>query len=311
MGLLPSSRRRQSRDLGDSAADDIYIDGPGADRRRGRSWRGSHQENSVRLVRTRTLSTDLDDGRVAGTANSGLWSSSLVLQKGAVGEEREVRKLLMDTQPVARWQQRLRRLLSGYIMPLHAYQALAFLEKNMDTAIVAVEDPSQSLGYPALFIDITPKPQLFDLQHWKDILIALHFDITEPEGNHDLDLVEVKVTRQVTLGSLLGFKFLLQCLSNVSWDMLRMLLALSNEEAHILMVVMQSPHHHHGHVDLSGLQDLYARYPNELSTLGFSTAKNRQKREVTWRPQSSDSVYNMEVALIGLFHNGGGLEAHI
>lgn len=312
MGHLPSSRRKQSRDLGDSAADDIYFNGPGASRHRVRSRRGNYQQNPVRLVRTRTLSTDLDDGRSPGTANNGLRARLLVLQNGAVNGEREIKKLLADTQPVARWQERLRRLLSVYIMPHDAYQALAFLEKNMDTAIVAVEDPSQSVGYPALYIDVKHKPQIFDQQHWKDIMIALHFDITEPEGRHDFDLIEVKVTRQVTLGSLLGFKFLLHCLSNISWVMLRMLLALTHDEAHRLVAVMQSPHsHHHGHVDLSALQDLCARYPNELSTLGFSVTKNRRKKEVTWHPQPSDCVHSLEVGLIGLFHNGSGLETFI
>ncbi|XP_076463225.1 uncharacterized protein LOC143295420 isoform X3 [Babylonia areolata] len=238
-----------------------------------------------------------------------------VLQNGVVSGERELKKLLADTQPVGRWQDRLKRLLGIYIMPHDAFKALAFLQENMDTAIIAVQDPTQSLGYPALCINIDHKPQIFDLQHWKGIMYALHFELTEPDGRHDIDLVEVKVTRQVTLGSLLGFKFLLHCLSNISWDMLRMLLSLSAGEALGLLAVMQNLHsRHHGHVDLSTLQDLYARYPHQMSELGFTVNRraSRKRKEVTWLPpQSSDSANNLEVALIGLFHNGSGLETYI
>ncbi|XP_076463223.1 uncharacterized protein LOC143295420 isoform X1 [Babylonia areolata] len=306
MGLLSSSRRKQSRDLGDSAADDTHVvcfNGHGDSRRR--------KSQYPVLVRTRTLSTEENHW---GSTN-GIREMPVVLQNGVVSGERELKKLLADTQPVGRWQDRLKRLLGIYIMPHDAFKALAFLQENMDTAIIAVQDPTQSLGYPALCINIDHKPQIFDLQHWKGIMYALHFELTEPDGRHDIDLVEVKVTRQVTLGSLLGFKFLLHCLSNISWDMLRMLLSLSAGEALGLLAVMQNLHsRHHGHVDLSTLQDLYARYPHQMSELGFTVNRraSRKRKEVTWLPpQSSDSANNLEVALIGLFHNGSGLETYI
>ena len=98
------------------------------------------------------------------------------------------------------------RLPSSPVLKLFGFQ--------MDTACRAVMDPAHSAGYPALFIDIKHKPTVFHIDCWKKIMMGLYFEITEPESNRQLDLIEVKVTKHVTLAPLVGFKILLQSLSS-------------------------------------------------------------------------------------------------
>ena len=95
---------------------------------------------------------------------------------------------------------------------------LSLVHFQMDTAIRALRDPSHSTGYPALFIDIQHKPTVFNIDCWKKIMIGLYFEITEPESNRQLDLIEVKVTKLVTSVTLAGFKILLQSLSSTYYE---------------------------------------------------------------------------------------------
>ena len=92
-----------------------------------------------------------------------------------------------------------------------------FVVLQMDAAIRAVKDPSNSMGYPCLYIDIKKKPVVFDIDCWKKIMISLHFEITEPEGNRELDLIEVTITKHVGLGALHGLKVFLQSLLGRFW----------------------------------------------------------------------------------------------
>ena len=59
------------------------------------------------------------------------------------------------------------------------------------------------------------------------------------------------------------------------------------------------------------IQDLYARYPDQLAALGFGVTKVKRRREVTWQAPSSDHIQHLEVALAGLHHDGRGLETYI
>ena len=43
-------------------------------------------------------------------------------------------------------------------------------------------------------------------------MIGLNFEITEPEGNHRLDYMEVRLTEKVTMSSLLGLRIMLDSL---------------------------------------------------------------------------------------------------
>ncbi|XP_025109585.1 uncharacterized protein LOC112573429 isoform X2 [Pomacea canaliculata] len=221
-------------------------------------------------------------------------------------------RLLQDTQPPSRWQHHLRTLLSIYIQHNDAKQALLFLMNTMNTAMLAVQDHSTCPGYPSLFINMRSKPSIFPIDAWKHILLSLHFDLTEPEGNRDLDLIEVNVTANVTLPLLQGFTLILQSLLGLDWGMLRMLLAIDADDGLRLLsslqdVVVQSSHIE----DIEILLQLYARYPDELSALGFSY-RSKVRPQMTWqRPENDDVSHMIEVALLGLFHDGSGLEVFI
>lgn len=92
----------------------------------------------------------------------------------------------------------------------HLHEISVLLQMN--TAMLAVQDHSTCPGYPSLFINMRSKPSIFPIDAWKHILLSLHFDLTEPEGNRDLDLIEVNVTANVTLPLLQGFTLILQSL---------------------------------------------------------------------------------------------------
>ncbi|XP_070196261.1 uncharacterized protein [Littorina saxatilis] len=246
------------------------------------------------------------------SVNAAMAQPQCVSQNGRDGSDgqAELTRLLGDIRPTSRWQEPLKQLLGSYIMPQEVQRALSFLAENIDTAMKAVKDPSHSLGYPALCIDIKHKPLVFNLDCWKKIMIALHFDLTEPEGSQQLDLIEVKVTDNVTLPPLAGFKILLKSLSSVSGELFRMVLALTPEEAMRLLAVMQDAFGGNKPQDHEIIQKLHARYPDQLSALGFVTS--RRHSDVTWHPpSSSDVTYNLEVVLIGLYHDGSGLETYI
>ena len=103
---------------------------------------------------------------------------------------------------------------------------MGFNHFQMEAAYRAVKDPAHSEGYPALFIDIQHKPIVFHIDFWKKILLGLYFEITEPESNRQLDLIEVTVTKHVTLAPLIGFKVLLQsllrmCCQTSNYDYIR------------------------------------------------------------------------------------------
>jgi hypothetical protein len=85
---------------------------------------------------------------------------------------------------------------------------------QITTAYHSIQHPEHALGYPAIKIDVARKPVVFDIHLWKKILIALHFEITEPEGNRQADLIEIKITQNVTPRSLKAFTSFLQSMTS-------------------------------------------------------------------------------------------------
>lgn len=246
--------------------------------------------------------------------NNGSRMSLLVIRNGTGNEHLYLTRLLSDTQPPTRWQEPLRSLLSVYIMQSEAKQAATFLLHNIETAVRAVQDPKNSPGHPSIFIDVKTKPRVINIDHWKNILLGLHFDLTEPEGLRDIDLIEVKVTKYVTLAMLSGFKLLLQSIIALDWDMLRMSLALNSKEAMDLLCVLQNVLTTGGEQlqDTSEvLVNLHARYPDQLSALGFLIQRNKRVWDTTWKRPDSDHIFHLEVVLLGFYHDGSGLESFI
>ena len=59
------------------------------------------------------------------------------------------------------------------------------------------------------------------------------------------------------------------------------------------------------------IEGLHARYPDQLSALGFDVTRVKGSKEVTWQAPSSDCIHHLQVALAGLHHDGSGLETYI
>ncbi|KAK7501073.1 hypothetical protein BaRGS_00007558 [Batillaria attramentaria] len=320
MGRPALSKSARPRDLADCLASDNHI----ANEDYGKpSGSGSKSRSPVRLVRLRTLSSERDGGgqgrrsngrkmSLLGQCGLDLIRSTVVIRNGTGSEHLYLTRLLSDTQPPGRWQEPLKSLLTVYIQCSEAKQAVSFLLANMDTAIRAVQDPDGSLGYPSLYIDVRAKPRTINIDHWKKILLGLHFDLTEPEGNRDIDLIEVKITKYVTLALLSGFKLLLQSLLAMDWDMLRMVLAFNPQEGLELLTVLQNvlmPGEKLQNTQI--LVNLHSRYPDQLSALGFHLTRSKGTWEAGWRRPDTDHIFHVEVVLLGLYHDGSGLESFI
>ncbi|XP_071118681.1 uncharacterized protein [Haliotis cracherodii] len=238
----------------------------------------------------------------------------LALTNGRGTDHVHITRLLGDTR-VSEWQRALRKLLMTYIQHDVMKQAVTFLSDNIHSAIEAIRSPHLFPGFPCLYVHVDRKPVVFDIDLWKIILIAINFELTEPEGNRHLDLIEVKVTDKVTLPSLIGFHQLLKNILELNWDILRLILYLEEEEAFTFLCTLQDVLRSPSRTSNPTLVDaLYQRQTSAMEELGFYQRRGEgrgSRRVVVWENTESEQVLYAEVVLFGLFHHGKGLETYI
>ncbi|XP_041358660.1 uncharacterized protein LOC121375325 [Gigantopelta aegis] len=268
-----------------------------------------HQHDNSRQVQQKTSEQNV------ASNNDLIHGQTMNLQAVINGNGNEhvyMTRLLGDTNPI-QWQTAMKKLLKTYIVETTAKQAVSFLLDNVDTAIRALKDPEHSPGYPALCIETKRMPAILDLDCWKFILIGLNFEITEPEGNHRLDYMEVQVTEKVTMSSLLGLRIMLDSLLELDWNNFRMMLYLEDQEGYNLLCVLQDVLRMTSTIKkMDFVKQLFERYRESMESIGFHKHRiDRKTVDIMWDKPSTDQLYLCEVVLFGLYHHGKGLETFV
>ncbi|KAL5016853.1 hypothetical protein ScPMuIL_006442 [Solemya velum] len=132
-------------------------------------------------------------------------------------------RLLTETK-VHLWRASLVHLLKQYYQHDAARSALRFLITVVDRAKVTKSQRGSWVN-----IDLSLKPQYIDLEDWRQIMINLNLELTEPDTNRDITLVSLSVTHMTSLSTLEAFHLVLLGLHDLSWANLQMCLYLENQ----------------------------------------------------------------------------------
>ncbi|GFR64549.1 hypothetical protein ElyMa_000181900 [Elysia marginata] len=117
-------------------------------------------------------------------------------------------------------------------------------------------------------VDKRLAPMVIAVDHWKKILISLGFEIEQPDGYHTLEYVDVLVGAGVMTSALDGMIHLLTLVNSLPWNIIRMILTLTHEDA-VNLCSLTEAGGQDLHEQVVSAKALMSRYPEEMAHLGF------------------------------------------
>ncbi|XP_012944621.1 uncharacterized protein LOC101859674 [Aplysia californica] len=206
-------------------------------------------------------------------------------------------RMLELTRPTYVWQRPLLEMLQACIMEADVRQTLTFLEHTVTEArrLTSQHLPNQGVtnirsavvdsGPVFLYLDTSLAPRTMDVENWKKLLIALGFEIEEPDGRRSIDDVSVCLSPGVMSEGLDGMALLLRLIGGVPWNILRMVFKLGDDDVeHFRRLVLQR-----GEVDSADqtvARRLCGSYPDEMKDLGFQ----QKRREISRSCQNCEQT---------------------
>ncbi|GFO18819.1 histone-lysine N-methyltransferase SETMAR-like protein [Plakobranchus ocellatus] len=152
-------------------------------------------------------------------------------------------------------------------------------------------------------VDKQLAPRVIDIDRWKTILIALGFEIEQPDGYHSIEHVDVFIGEGVMIAALDGMLLLLSLINSLHWDILRMVFTFTPEEAANLSSLIETT----GPEFLDQQQVLakafLSRYPDEMRKLGL----RKEHRKIVKRVfdlQQAQLCKTLSLVLTAIFQEG-------
>ncbi|CAH1775209.1 unnamed protein product [Owenia fusiformis] len=246
------------------------------------------------------------DGSSSGLRNMTEFGSNIVQHvyipqsQGQFHEGRVVIERMLEQIDAEKWRRPLRNLLSVYYMEQPIRQAIGFLTHMFDQA-VRIAHAERSIDQ-LVDLDVSRVPPIFNLDHWHSLVLALGFNIEEPDTCKNIRDATVFVPVSMKPCVPEGFLLLLQSLADLGFYDIRTLLSLDKQHAQLLLHTISEVSSSSSDIS-PWIGPLWEMHQGFLEKLGFTRVQQGSRKHFTFNNNAPTAklvrVYNVLCGMYG------------